>query len=112
MGDKMELDQGVIAQDLEVGTGSECPPGATVSVHYRGTLDDGSEFDSNWDSEPATFPLDHLIEGWKIGIPGMKVGGVRKLTIPHEVGYGERGSPPVIPPRATLHFDIKLVAVM
>lgn len=99
-------------EEIQVGSGEECPKGATVEVHYRGTLMDGTEFDSSYKrDESITFPLGDLIKGWQEGIPGMKVGGKRKLTIPYAMGYGERGSPPVIPPRADLVFEIELLAV-
>jgi peptidylprolyl isomerase len=103
---------GLIIQDLVVGTGKVAPPNSTVTIHYRGTLTDGSEFDSSYSrGQPATFPLDRLIKGWQEGIPGMKVGGKRKLTIPYQLAYGEAGRPPVIPPKATLVFEIELFDV-
>lgn len=111
MAERRELDNGLVIEDLEEGDGPECAPGGSVSVNYRGTLEDGTEFDSNWYDPPVSFSLARLIEAWQIGIPGMRVGGVRRLTVPPELGYGDAGSPPVIPPRATLIFDIKLVGV-
>lgn len=99
-------------EDLEVGSGEECPPGAVVTVHYRGTLMDGTEFDASYGrGDPIQFPLDNLIEGWQEGIPGMRVGGKRKLTIPYAKAYGESGSPPVIPPKSDLIFEIELLGV-
>lgn len=111
MSERRELDNGLIIEDLEEGDGPTCGDGGSVSVNYRGTLEDGTEFDSNWYDAPVKFDLAGLIEAWQVGIPGMKVGGVRRLTVPHQLGYGEAGSPPAIPPRATLIFDIKLVGI-
>ncbi|MEQ8845533.1 MAG: FKBP-type peptidyl-prolyl cis-trans isomerase [Phycisphaerales bacterium] len=112
MTERHEMPGGLVAEDIEVGDGAECPHGATVKVHYRGTLEDGTQFDSSYDrGEPITFPLGNLIQGWQIGIPGMKVGGKRRLEIPYSLGYGERGAPPSIPPRANLVFDIELLDV-
>lgn len=107
---------GLIIEDLVTGTGADCPAGATVTIHYRGTLTDGTEFDSSHKrGEPATFPLRSLIAGWQQGIPGMKVGGKRKLTIPPELGYGDRpvrdGHKVLIPARSTLVFEIELLGV-
>ena len=112
MTERQELAGGLVAEDIEMGEGAGCPHGATVKVHYRGTLEDGTQFDSSYDrGEPITFPLGNLIQGWQIGIPGMKVGGKRRLEIPYSLGYGERGAPPSIPPRANLVFDIELLGV-
>lgn len=98
--------------DITVGEGMECPAGATVEVHYRGTLMDGKEFDSSYKrGESIEFPLNRLIEGWQKGIPGMKVGGKRELTVPWKMAYGEHGAPPSIPPRADLKFEIELLGV-
>jgi FKBP-type peptidyl-prolyl cis-trans isomerase FkpA len=106
------LPSGVVIEDLAVGTGAECKPRQKVKVFYRGTLkSNGKEFDSNFGGQPIDFPLDNLIQGWQEGIPGMKVGGKRKLTIPYKLGYGERGSPPEIPARADLVFEIELLGV-
>ena len=99
-------------EDEVEGTGPECPQGATVEVHYKGTLMDGTVFDSSYDrGETIKFPLKDLIQGWQEGIPGMKVGGKRKLTIPYEKAYGERGVPGAIPPKSDLKFEIELVGV-
>ena len=103
---------GLKIEDSVVGDGKVCPPDAIVRVHYRGTLMDGTEFDSSYKrGQPIEFPLANLIKGWQEGIPGMKIGGKRKLTIPYQLGYGVHGSPPAIPPKADLVFEIELLGV-
>src|SRR5262249_3517029 len=100
--------------DLRAGTGAECKAGDTVTVHYTGTLDDGTVIDSSHKrNQPFTFPLGagRVIKGWDVGVAGMKVGGQRKLTIPPEEGYGARGAGSAIPPNATLHFDVELIRI-
>ncbi|MGD9690024.1 MAG: FKBP-type peptidyl-prolyl cis-trans isomerase [Phycisphaerales bacterium] len=106
-----ERPDGLIIEDFVVGTGAEVKAGALVAVHYRGTLRaDGSEFDSSYKrGEPIVFPLAGLIKGWQDGIPGMKVGGKRRLTVPWASAYGENGRPPVIPAKADLVFDIEVL---
>ena len=104
----------LIIEDLTVGTGDEAVAGKHVIVHYTGWLTNGSKFDSSKDrNDPFAFPLGagHVIRGWDQGVAGMKVGGKRKLTIPPELGYGSRGAGGVIPPNATLVFEVELLAV-
>ena len=101
-------------EDLKVGTGAEAVAGKAVTVHYVGTLTDGSKFDSSRDrGKGFSFRLGggEVIRGWDQGVAGMKIGGVRKLTIPPDLAYGDRGFPPVIPARATLVFEVELLAV-
>ena len=101
---------GMKVWDVKEGDGEACPPNVTVTIHYTGWTLDGSSFDSSRKTgQPATFPLSNLIKGWQEGIPGMKPGGIRRLTIPSEWAYGARGSPPNIPPNATLVFEVKLL---
>ena len=100
--------------DVKVGTGSEATAGRRVRVHYTGTLLDGTKFDSSKDrNEPFEFVLGarEVIPGWDEGVKGMKVGGIRQLTVPSVMAYGVRGFPPVIPPDAALKFDIELLGV-
>lgn len=100
-------------EDERIGTGAEAKSGLTVRVNYVGTLTDGTKFDSSYDrGQPLAFPLgQHLvIPGWEQGIVGMKVGGKRKLTIPPSLAYGAAGKPGIIPPNATLIFEIELLA--
>ena len=101
-------------EELKPGTGAEAVVGKTVSVHYTGWLTNGTKFDSSVDrGQPFKFPLGagRVIQGWDKGVAGMKVGGKRKLTIPPSLGYGERGAGGVIPPNATLVFDVELLGV-
>jgi FKBP-type peptidyl-prolyl cis-trans isomerase len=105
---------GIIIEDIAVGSGKDAKLGDTVSVNYTGTLMNGQKFDSSYDRrEPFAFTLGEgrVIEGWERGISGMKVGGKRILTIPPEKAYGENGAPPVIPPNATLKFEVELVDI-
>lgn len=100
--------------DLKKGTGAEATPGKTVTVHYTGWLANGKKFDSSVDRHlPFTFLLGRgeVIKGWDEGVAGMKVGGKRQLHIPPELGYGARGAGGVIPPGATLIFDVELLGV-
>ena len=110
---KVEPITDLIIDDLIEGTGAEATAGATISVHYTGTLLDGTKFDSSLDRRtPFTFTLGagQVIPGWDQGIQGMKVGGTRKLTIPSELAYGERGQG-AIPPNSPLVFEVKLLEV-
>jgi FKBP-type peptidyl-prolyl cis-trans isomerase len=105
----------LIKEEKKVGTGPSAATGDTVRVHYTGTLMDGTKFDSSRDrNEPFEFTLGAGMEikGWDEGVPGMKKGGQRKLTIPSDKGYGKRGSPPKIPPDAPLVFDVELVEIV
>jgi FKBP-type peptidyl-prolyl cis-trans isomerase len=104
---------GLRYQDLKLGEGEVAQNGDVVLVHYTGWLKDGTQFDSSIGKEPYRFRIGQrgTIAGWSDGIPGMKVGGKRKLMIPPELGYGEEGNPP-IPPNAELVFDVELVKIL
>ena len=108
-------DNDLVIEDISVGEGPEANgQGQTAIVHYTGYLTDGTKFDSSLDrSEPFSFPIGRqmVIKGWDQGILGMKVGGKRKLTIPPDMAYGERGAGGVIPPNATLIFEIELLEI-
>jgi FKBP-type peptidyl-prolyl cis-trans isomerase len=100
--------------DVQVGKGTEAVSGKTVIVHYTGWLTDGKKFDSSVDrGQPFSFTLGtgQVIKGWDEGVKGMKVGGKRKLTIPSDMAYGDAGAGGVIPPKATLVFDVELIDV-
>jgi peptidylprolyl isomerase len=105
----------LVTKELIKGTGLEAKPGQSVTVNYVGVLyHGGKEFDASWKrSEPFTFALGkgQVIKGWDQGVAGMKVGGRRMLIIPAELGYGKTGSPPVIPPNASLVFVVDLLGV-
>lgn len=104
---------GVYYKDLVVGEGPAVTAGETVTVHYEGWLHDGTKFDSSLDrGQPATFGLNEVILGWQDGVPGMRVGGKRKLVVPSELAYGAGGAGNgAIPPHATLVFDIELLGI-
>ena len=104
---------GLQITDLVVGEGEEAKAGQTVSVNYRGTLQNGKEFDSSYGRGPFSFPLGagRVIKGWDEGVAGLRVGGKRQLVIPPDLAYGSRGAGGVIPPNATLLFDVELLQV-
>ncbi|GCE65224.1 FKBP-type peptidyl-prolyl cis-trans isomerase [cyanobiont of Ornithocercus magnificus] len=104
---------GLKITDLVIGDGIEARKGRMVKVHYRGTLEDGTQFDTSYGRRPFSFPLGagQVISGWDEGVAGMKVGGKRQLVIPPELGYGNRGAGSVIPPNATLTFEVELLGV-
>jgi FKBP-type peptidyl-prolyl cis-trans isomerase len=101
--------------EIKVGDGTEAISGKKVTVHYVGTLTNGNKFDSSRDRGDKGFSFQlgsgQVIKGWDKGVAGMKVGGVRKLTIPPDLAYGDRGFPPVIPPASTLVFEVELLGV-
>jgi FKBP-type peptidyl-prolyl cis-trans isomerase len=101
-------------ENLREGTGAEASAGKNVTVHYVGTLTNGTKFDSSRDrGQGFSFKLGagQVIKGWDQGVSGMRIGGLRKLTIPPDLAYGARGFPPVIPPNSTLVFEVELLSV-
>ncbi|RMG36683.1 MAG: FKBP-type peptidyl-prolyl cis-trans isomerase [Gammaproteobacteria bacterium] len=107
-------DSGLRYEDLVEGEGPAAEAGQQVSVHYTGWLQDGTKFDSSIDrNQPFQFPLGkgRVIRGWDEGVAGMKVGGKRRLTIPPQLGYGAQGAGGVIPPNATLIFEVELLDI-
>jgi len=106
--------QGIRVEVLKQGSGAEAKNGDTVSVHYVGTFEDGGKFDSSIDrGQPFSFMLGagKVIQGWDLGVLGMKVGEKRRLTIPPQLAYGAEGFPGAIPPNATLLFEVELLAI-
>ena len=113
-GTEVEVTEGLTYSETECGDGDEAADGDTVSVHYTGMFEDGTEFDSSEGGEPFQFTIGTtpVIEGWDLGIPGMRVGGKRELTIGPELAYGEAGWGEHIPPNATLIFEVELVEIL
>jgi FKBP-type peptidyl-prolyl cis-trans isomerase FkpA len=110
----VQTPSGLQYDDIKVGEGPAARSGDKVSVHYTGWLEDGSKFDSSKDRKQAfefNLAAGMVIKGWDEGVAGMKVGGIRKLTIPSELGYGARGAGNVIPPYATLIFEVELLEI-
>jgi FKBP-type peptidyl-prolyl cis-trans isomerase len=106
---------GLIVEDIELGTGEAIKSGDEILIHYSGTLEDGTEFDSSYSrNDPLEIQIGvgQVIKGWDEGIIGLKVGGKRKLTIPSDLAYGDGGIPGVIPPKATLIFNVELVNIL
>ncbi|MFA7301190.1 MAG: FKBP-type peptidyl-prolyl cis-trans isomerase [Candidatus Shapirobacteria bacterium] len=104
----------LIIEDTKIGTGREVKSGDTISIHYLGTLQNGAKFDSSYDrKEPfeTKIGVGMVIKGWDEGVLGMKIGGKRKLTIPSDLAYGEQGAGGVIPPNATLIFEVELINI-
>jgi len=111
-GQERTLAGGLKVTDIKVGSGPMAESGSQVAVHYTGWLTDGTKFDSSLDrGQPISFAIGsgQVIRGWDEGLKGMRVGGKRKLTIPSSMAYGAEGRPPVIPPDATLVFEVELM---
>ena len=108
-----KTESGAIVKAIKEGTGATPTAASTVKVHYHGTLTDGTVFDSSVKrGEPATFPLSGVIKCWTEGVQQIKVGGKSRLTCPANIAYGDRGSPPVIKPGATLVFEVELLEIV
>ena len=108
----IKTDSGLIYKDIQPGTGASPNASDSVKVNYRGTLIDGTEFDSSYKrNEPASFPLSGVIRCWTEGVQKMKVGGKARLVCPSDIAYGDKGHPPVIPGGATLIFEIELLEI-
>jgi FKBP-type peptidyl-prolyl cis-trans isomerase len=113
-GEEVTMAGGLKVQDISVGDGAVAEKGMAAKMHYTGWLPDGTKFDSSLDRGtpfPFTIGAGGVIKGWDEGVPGMRVGGKRRLTIPPDMAYGARGYPPVIPPNSTLVFDVELVGL-
>lgn len=109
----IRTESGLVYRSLADGKGASPTATDTVRVHYRGTFVDGKEFDSSYKrNEPTEFPLNRVIKCWTEGVAKMKVGGKAKLTCPPSIAYGERGAGGVIPPNATLQFEVELLAIV
>lgn len=110
----MEKQEELKIEDLKIGKGQEVKNGDTVVMHYTGWLTNGMKFDSSYDRKQpfeTKIGIGYVIKGWDKGVPGMKVGGKRKLTIPHHLGYGKYGVDPVIPGFSTLIFEVELIKI-
>lgn len=108
------MDEDLKIEDLKVGTGQEVKEGDTVVMHYTGWLEDGTKFDSSKDRDKpfeTQIGCGYVIKGWDMGVPGMKVGGKRRLVIPYQLGYGKYGVDPIIPGFAKLIFEVELLKI-
>lgn len=109
----VQTSSGLIYDEILAGVGAQPNLGSTVLVHYHGTLTDGTVFDSSVQrGEPIKFPLKNVIRGWQEGVSMMKAGGKATIICPSDIAYGDNGSPPVIPPGATLKFEVELLSVV
>ena len=112
VGTTVTTSSGLVFKLMKAGTGARPAATDTVKVHYRGTLLDGTEFDSSYSrGSPAEFPLNRVIKCWTEGVQMLQVGGAAKLTCPPAIAYGERGAGGVIPPNATLNFEVELLGI-
>jgi FKBP-type peptidyl-prolyl cis-trans isomerase len=111
-GGEVKTASGLVYKEMRAGSGASPHASDVVKVNYRGTLTNGTEFDSSYKRNmPAEFPLDHVIPCWTEGVQMMKVGGKAQLTCPPAIAYGERGAPPAVPPNATLIFEVELLGI-